>query len=65
MKRFRLARNKPALRVHKTLRTDKKAATEFAQLYRRESTLCLTIKKVGDMKEKLKQERKQDNIPSP
>ena len=47
------------------LLTDKKAANEFAQLYRRESTLPLTPKKVGDMKEKLKQEEKQENVPSP
>ena len=36
---------------------------EFAQLYRRESTLPLTPKKVGDTKEKLKQEEKQENVP--
>ena len=47
------------------LLTDKKVANEFAQLYRRESTLALTRKKVGDMKEKLKQEEKQENVPSP
>ena len=47
------------------LLTHKKAANEFAQLYRRESTLPLTPKKVGDMKEKLKQEEKQENVPSP
>ena len=41
------------------------AVNEFAQLYRRESTLTLTPKKVGDMKEKLKQEEKQENIPNP
>ena len=45
--------------------TDKEAANEFAQLYRREITLPLTPKKVGDMKEKLKQEEKQENIPIP
>ena len=45
--------------------TDKQAANEFAQLYRRESTLPLIPKKVGDMKEKLKQEEKQENIPIP
>ena len=47
------------------LLTDKKAENEFSQLYRRESTLPLTPKKVGDMKEKLKQEAKQKNVPSP
>ena len=44
--------------------TDKKAANEFSQLYRRESILPLTPKKVGDMKEKLKQKEKQENTPS-
>ena len=57
--------SKTVLRVCNTLFTDKKAADEFAQLYRRESTLPLTPKKVGDMKGKLKQEEKQENIPSP
>ena len=47
------------------LLTDKKAANEFAQLYRRESTVPLTPKKVGDVKKKLKQEEKQENVPSP
>ena len=47
------------------LLTDKKAANEFAQLYRRESTLPLTPKKVGDIKEKLRQDEKQENAPSP
>ena len=57
--------SKTVLRVHNMLLTDKKAANEFAKLYRRESTLPLTPKKVGDMKEKLKQEEKQKNVPSP
>ena len=48
------SRNKTVLRVRNTLLTNKKAADEFAQLYRRESTLPLTPKKVGDTKEKLK-----------
>ena len=64
MKRLHLAA-KHVLRVHNTLLTDKKAANEFAQLYRKEGNLPLTPKKVGDMKEKLKQEEKQENIPSP
>ena len=38
---------------------------EFAKLNRRESILLLTPKKVGDMKEKLKQVKRQENIPSP
>ena len=59
------SRSKTVLRVHNMLLTDKRAANEFAQLYRRESTLPLTPKKVGDMKEKLKQEEKQENVPSP
>ena len=59
------SRSKTVLHVHNMLLTDKKAANEFAQLYRRESTLPLTTKKVGDMKEKLKQEEKQKNVPSP
>ena len=59
------SRSKTVLRVRSTLITDKKAANEFAQLYRRESTLPLTPKKVGEMKGKLKQEEKQENIPSP
>ena len=59
------SRSKTVLRVHNMLLTDKKAANEFAQLHRRESTLPLTPKKVGDMKEKLKQEEKQENVPSP
>ena len=59
------SRSKTVLRVHNMLLTDKNAANEFAQLYRRESTLPLTPKKVGDMKEKLKQEEKQKNVPSP
>ena len=59
------SRSKTVLHVHNMLLTDKKAANEFAQLYRRESTLPLTTKKVGDMKEKLKQEEKQKNDPSP
>ena len=45
--------------------TDEKAANECVQLYRRESTLPLTPKKVGDKKEKLKQEEKQENVLSP
>ena len=57
--------SKIVLRVHNELPTNKKAANESAQLYRRESTLPLTPKKPGDMKEKLKQEEKQENIPSP
>ena len=56
--------SKTVLRVRSTFLIDKKAANELAQLYRRESTLPLTPKKVGDMKEKLKQEEKQENIPS-
>ena len=59
------SRSKTVLRVHNMLLTDKKAANEFAQLYRRENTLPLTPKKVGDMKEKLKQEEKQENVLSP
>ena len=47
------------------LLTDKKAENELAQLYRRENTLPQTPKKVGDMKEKLKQEEKQEYVPSP
>ena len=59
------SRSKTVLHVRNTLFTDKKAVNEFAQLYRRESTLPLTPKKVGDMKEKLKQDEKQENIPNP
>ena len=59
------SRSMTVLRAHNTLLTDKKAANELAQLYRRESTLPLTPKKVGDMKEKLKQEEKQKHIPNP
>ena len=54
--------SKTVLHVRNTLLTDKKAVNEFAQLYWRESILPLTPKKVGDMKEKFKQE---ENIPSP
>ena len=42
------------LHVNNKLLTDKKTANEFAKLNRRENTLPLTPKKVGDMKEKLK-----------
>ena len=59
------SRNKTVLRVRNTLLTDKKSANEFAQLCSRESTLSLTPKKVGDMKEKLKLDEKQEHIPSP
>ena len=59
------SRSKTVLRVRKTLFIDKKAANEFAQLYRRESTLPLSPKKVGDKKGKLKQKEKQENIPNP
>ena len=59
------SRSQTVLRVHNTLHTDKKAVNEFAKLHRRESILPLTPKKVGDMKEKLKQLKKQENIPSP
>ena len=52
------SRSKTVLHVHNMLLTDKKAANEFAQLYRRENTLPLTPEKGGDMKEKLKQEKK-------
>ena len=57
--------SKTVLRVRNTLLTDKRATNEFAQLYRRERTLPLTPKKVGDMTEKLQQEEQQENIPSP
>ena len=43
--------------VRNTFPTDKKTANEFAQFFRREITLPLTPKKVGDTKEKLKQEK--------
>ena len=51
--------------VKNKLLTDKKAMNELAQLNRRESTLPLTLKKVGDMKEKLKQKEKLKIIPCP
>ena len=57
------SRSKIVFRVRNTLLTDKKAANEFAQLYRRESTLSQTPKKVGNMKEKLKQEENRKISP--
>ena len=56
------SRSGTVFRVHNELLTDQKSANEFAQIYRMENSLPLTSNTLGYMKQKLKEEEKQENI---